>query len=182
MDGAVWTVAEKAEYAKFRNRHVREIYHRYPLLFGQALDSDKYAMTPTKLSQRGFDGVISNGSDSPHDTLPIFAETRDSSDEGQVELGSSSRMDISGCHNGEKRKGSTRRSKAKAKKIRSVDLSYLVEHLATVDEALAANRQNCQEQVPSCHQCITEPVATEKMPKGSALYNFALTFLVNCKN
>ncbi|KAL2459832.1 uncharacterized protein Fot_54576 [Forsythia ovata] len=129
---------EKAEYAKFRNRDVREIYHRYPQLFGQAFDSDKYAMTPTKLSQRGFDGVINSGSDSPHDTLPIFAETRDSSDE--------------------------------------------VEHLASVGEALAASRQNSQDDVPSCRQCINELVATGKVPKGSAIYNFALTFLVNRKN
>ncbi|KAL2481264.1 L10-interacting MYB domain-containing protein [Abeliophyllum distichum] len=139
-------IKEKAKYAKFRNRDVREIYHRYPILFGQAFDSDKYSMMPTKLSQRGFDGVINSGSDSPHDTLPIFAETRDSSDEGPIELGSSSRMDISGRHSGEKRKGSARRSKGKAKK------------------------------------CITELVATGKVPKDSALYNFALTFLVNRKN
>ncbi|KAL2540247.1 Uncharacterized protein Adt_01225 [Abeliophyllum distichum] len=93
---------EKAEYAKFRNRDVREIYHRYPILFGQAFDSDKYSMTPTKLSQRRFDVVINSGSDSSHDTLSIFTETRDSSDEGPIELGSSSRMDISGCHSREK--------------------------------------------------------------------------------
>ncbi|KAL2489126.1 Uncharacterized protein Fot_42418 [Forsythia ovata] len=48
--------------------------------------------------------------------LPIFAETRDSSDEGPVELGSSSIMDISGYHSGERRKGSARRSKGKAEK------------------------------------------------------------------
>ncbi|KAL2489113.1 Uncharacterized protein Fot_42405 [Forsythia ovata] len=77
---------EKAKYAKFKNRDVHEIYHRYTQLFGQVFDSDKYAMMPTKLSQRGFDEFINSGSDSPHDTLPIFAETRDSSDEGPVEL------------------------------------------------------------------------------------------------
>ncbi|KAL2551780.1 L10-interacting MYB domain-containing protein-like [Forsythia ovata] len=100
-------------------------------------------MTPTNLSQRGFYGVINSGSDSPHDTLPIFAETRDSSDEGPIQLGSSSRMDISGCHSGDKRKGSARRSKGKVKKVGSVDLSYSVEHLASVGKALAASRQNC---------------------------------------
>ncbi|KAL2487174.1 Uncharacterized protein Adt_31930 [Abeliophyllum distichum] len=108
-------------------------------------------MTPTKLSQRRFDGVINSGSDSHHDKLPIVAETRDSSDEGQVELGSSSIMDIYGCHNGEKQKGSTRRSNWKAKKIGNVDLSYSVEHLASVSEALASSCHNCQEEVPSCH-------------------------------
>ncbi|KAL2513440.1 L10-interacting MYB domain-containing protein-like [Abeliophyllum distichum] len=142
---------EKAEYAKFRNRDVHKIYHRYPILFGQAFDSDKYSMTPTKLSQRRFDRVINSGSDSPHDTLSIFAETRDSSDEGPVELGSSSRMDIYGCQNGEKQKGSPRRSKGKAKKVGSVDLSYSVEHLASVSEALADSQQNYQEKVPTCH-------------------------------
>ncbi|KAL2509454.1 L10-interacting MYB domain-containing protein-like [Forsythia ovata] len=98
-------------------------------------------MTPTKLSQRGIDGVINSGSDSPHDTLPINTETRDSSDEGPIELRSSSRMDISGCHSGEKRKCLAHRSKGKAKKIESVDLSYSVEHFASVGETLAANRQ-----------------------------------------
>ncbi|KAL2462304.1 Uncharacterized protein Adt_45724 [Abeliophyllum distichum] len=173
---------EKTVYTKLRNCDVRKIYHRYPLIFGQAFDLDKYAITPTKLSQRGFDGVINSGSDSPRDTLSIFVETRDSSDEGPVALVSSSRMDISGCHSREKQKGSDHRTKEKVKKIGSVDLSYSVEHLATVGEALAASRQNYQEQVPSYHQCITELVATGKVPKGSALYNFTLTFLVNRKN
>ncbi|KAL2515313.1 Uncharacterized protein Fot_29284 [Forsythia ovata] len=176
----VVVVTEKAKYAKFRNCDVREIYHMYLSLFGHAFDSDKYVMTPTKLSQCGIDGVIS-GSDSPHDTLPINAETRDSN-KGPIELRSCSRMDISGCHSREKRKGSTCRSKEKDKKIGSVDLSYSVEHLASVGETLVASRQICQKEVPSSHQCITEFVATSKVPKGSALYNFALTFLVKCKN
>ncbi|KAL2508459.1 Uncharacterized protein Fot_32106 [Forsythia ovata] len=150
--------------------------------FQDAFDSDKYAMTPTKLSQHRIDEVINSGIDSPHDTLPINAETRDSSDEGLVELKSSSRMDISGCHSGEKQKGSARRSKGKAKKIGSTDLSYLLEYLASVSEALSASRQIYQEEVSSCRQCIKELVAIRKVPKGSALYNFALTFLVNRKN
>ncbi|KAL2543049.1 Uncharacterized protein Adt_04027 [Abeliophyllum distichum] len=119
-------VQEKAEYAKFRNCDVYKIYHRYLSLFGQAFDLDKYIMTPTKLSQRGIDGVINSGNDSSHDTLPINVETRDSSDEGHFELRSCSQMDISGCHSGEKQKVFARRSNEKAKKIRSVDLSYLV--------------------------------------------------------
>ncbi|KAL2532136.1 Uncharacterized protein Adt_05487 [Abeliophyllum distichum] len=110
--GFVMIRLENAEYTKFRNCDVREIYHRYPLLFGK---------------------------------LSTETKTRDSSDEGPFELGSNSRMDISGCHSGEKRKGSARRSKEKAKKG-SFDLSNLVEHLASVGEALAASHQNCQEQ------------------------------------
>ncbi|KAL2491460.1 Uncharacterized protein Adt_27088 [Abeliophyllum distichum] len=109
-------------------------------------------MTLTNLSQSRIDGVSNSGSDSSNDTLPINAETWDLSDEGPVELRSCSQMDISCCHSGEKQKGSACRSKEKAKKIESVDLSYSVEHLAS------------------------------KVPKGSALYNFTLTFLVNCKN
>ncbi|KAL2504945.1 Uncharacterized protein Adt_20566 [Abeliophyllum distichum] len=91
-------------------------------------------------------------------------------------------MDISDCHNSEKWKGSACGSKVKAKKIRSVDLSYSVEYFASVSVALAASYQICQEEVPSCYQCIKELVATGKVPKGSALYNFSLTFLVNRKN
>ncbi|KAL2525798.1 hypothetical protein Adt_10852 [Abeliophyllum distichum] len=102
-------------------------------------------MTPTKLTQRGIDRVINIGSDSPHNTLLINAETRDSSNECPIELRSCSQMDISGCHNGQKRKDSTRRYKEKARKIRSVDLSYSMEHLASVGEALAASCQMGQE-------------------------------------
>ncbi|KAL2475216.1 hypothetical protein Adt_35952 [Abeliophyllum distichum] len=91
-------------------------------------------------------------------------------------------MDISSCHSDEKWKGSACRSKEKTKKIESVDLSYSVEHLASVGEALATSRQISQEEIPSCCQCITELMVVGKVSKGSALYNFALTFLVNCKN
>ncbi|KAL2458345.1 hypothetical protein Fot_55822 [Forsythia ovata] len=88
------------------------------------------------------DWVINNGCDSPHNTL-----TRDSSNESLVKLRSSSRMNISGIHSGDKGKGSTRRFKEKPKKIRSVDLSYSVEHLVSVGEALVASCQICQEEV-----------------------------------
>ncbi|KAL2524633.1 hypothetical protein Adt_09687 [Abeliophyllum distichum] len=86
-------------------------------------------------------------------------------------------MDVSGCHSSEKRKGLAHRSKEKSKKIRSVNLSYSVENLASVGEALDASRQLFQKEVPSYCQCITELVATSKVPKGNALYNFTLTFL-----
>ncbi|KAL2542879.1 Uncharacterized protein Adt_03857 [Abeliophyllum distichum] len=74
--GFVMMRLEKAEYTKFRNCDVCEIYHRYPLLFGQAFDLDKYAMTPTKLLQCGFDGVINSGSDSLHGMLPPVMKVR----------------------------------------------------------------------------------------------------------
>ncbi|KAL2485787.1 Myb DNA-bind 3 domain-containing protein [Abeliophyllum distichum] len=83
---------------------------------------------------------------------------------------------------GDKQKGSVRRSEDKSKNIGSVDLSYLVEYLTSVGEALAASRQICQKEVPSCLQCIKDLTAMGKVPKGSALYNFVLTFLVNRKN
>ncbi|KAL2455860.1 uncharacterized protein Fot_57223 [Forsythia ovata] len=86
-------------------------------------------------------------------------------------------MDISGCHSGDKRKGS-----AYGSKKRNYGLVLFSRYLASVGEALAASRQLYQEDVPSCHQCIKELVAMGKVPKGSAMYNFALTFLVTYKN
>ncbi|KAL2504741.1 Uncharacterized protein Adt_20362 [Abeliophyllum distichum] len=72
------------------------------LFFGKSFDLDKYAMIPTKLTHWGFDGFINIGSESLHESLPINVETRDSSDEGPVELRSNSRMGIFGCHNSDK--------------------------------------------------------------------------------
>ncbi|KAL2515679.1 uncharacterized protein Fot_29650 [Forsythia ovata] len=140
-------VQEKAKYTKFKNRDVREIYHMYLSLFGQAFDSNKYAITPTKLSQRVIDGVIS-GSDSPHNTLPINAETRDSSDKGPDELRSCSRMDISGCHSREKRKCSTRRSKGKDKKNRKCGLILFSGTSCKCGQGISCKSSNLQGRDP----------------------------------
>ncbi|KAL2514682.1 hypothetical protein Fot_28653 [Forsythia ovata] len=109
---------------------------------GKYLDSRRLSCETqaTMYNSRWEEKTVCTGSESPYDTLPINAETRDSSYEGPVELRSSSRKDISGCHNGDKRKCSTYRSKEKEKR-RSVDLSYSVDHLVSVGKALAASCQ-----------------------------------------
>ncbi|KAL2519787.1 hypothetical protein Fot_23710 [Forsythia ovata] len=109
-------------------------------------------MTPMNLCQQRFYGVINSGSGSLHNTLSINTEIRDSSDKGLVELRSSlkSEMNISGHRSGNKQKSSTLMAKEK-KKIRSMNLSYLVEHLASVGEMIATSGQLFQEEVPSCH-------------------------------
>ncbi|KAL2542373.1 L10-interacting MYB domain-containing protein-like [Abeliophyllum distichum] len=144
------------------HKHLHELLHCTDIEYNQrdnfiVADDDWFRKRQSMPNSETCDvrKIYHSGSDSPHDTLSIFAKTRDSSDKGPVELGSSSRMDKSDFHSREKRKGSARRSKGKAKKIGSIDLSYSVEHLATVGKALASRHQNCQEQVLSCHQCIT---------------------------
>ncbi|KAL2531187.1 L10-interacting MYB domain-containing protein [Abeliophyllum distichum] len=43
------------DFVKFRGRDCGEIFHKYSQLFGDAYDSEKYALSPTKLSKKGFD-------------------------------------------------------------------------------------------------------------------------------
>ncbi|CAI9758234.1 unnamed protein product [Fraxinus pennsylvanica] len=46
---------ESPRYAKYRNINCSEIYDTYGRLFGDTGDSTKYALSPTKLLQHGFD-------------------------------------------------------------------------------------------------------------------------------
>ncbi|CAA2974051.1 Hypothetical predicted protein [Olea europaea subsp. europaea] len=96
-------IKENPRYGKFKDNDNTKIYHKYSRLFGGSCDSMKYALTPTKLSQRGFDLGANTDSDDPNDTLPINVETTDSSD-GPTPGRVSSLMNISHRRSNEKRK------------------------------------------------------------------------------
>ncbi|CAA2960724.1 Hypothetical predicted protein [Olea europaea subsp. europaea] len=87
-------IKENPRYRKFKDNDNTEIYDKYSRLFGGSFYSMKYTLTPTKLSQRGFDLGTNSDSDDPNDTLLINVETTDSSD-GPAPGRASSSMNIS---------------------------------------------------------------------------------------
>lgn len=60
---------ENKEYKDFKNKDFREIYS-YKVLFGDAFDSKKYAVTPTKLCRTRFVMFEDNGYKDTSDSTP----------------------------------------------------------------------------------------------------------------
>ncbi|CAA2979019.1 Hypothetical predicted protein [Olea europaea subsp. europaea] len=67
---------ENRKYAMYKNMNCNEICNTYGKLFSDAGDSTKYALSPSKLSQRGFDLGTDSDKDDGGDKLPINAEAR----------------------------------------------------------------------------------------------------------
>ncbi|KAL2492758.1 Uncharacterized protein Adt_28386 [Abeliophyllum distichum] len=65
------------EFAKFHSRDCREIFHKYSQHFGDAYDSKKYTVSPSKLSKKGFDDDELWERAGNSDKLPANAEMRD---------------------------------------------------------------------------------------------------------
>ncbi|CAA2981643.1 Hypothetical predicted protein [Olea europaea subsp. europaea] len=100
---------------------------RYSRLFGGSCESIKYALTPTKLSQCGFDLGSDSETDDLNDMLPINAKTTDSSD-GPIAGRASSSMNISFRQSDEKRK--EKHAKGKRKKFSMREIFESVDTLA----------------------------------------------------
>ncbi|KAL2454908.1 Uncharacterized protein Adt_47590 [Abeliophyllum distichum] len=98
--GAVELAANK-EFVKFFGRDCRKIFHKYSQVFGDAYDSEKYAVSPTKLSKKGFDNDELWKRVRNSDKLPVNAEMRDKQAPSEFQ-GSGSAMDILGLHNGKR--------------------------------------------------------------------------------
>lgn len=77
----------ESKYDRFKNKDMGEIFNRYSRLFGDTFDSSKYAFTPTKLSQRGFDMHDDGDSDQVANCYPVPLESSSSS--GELDIGRS---------------------------------------------------------------------------------------------
>ncbi|CAA2974577.1 Hypothetical predicted protein [Olea europaea subsp. europaea] len=108
-------LVESRKYAKYKNINCSEIYDTYGKLFSDVGDSTKYALSPSKLSQRGFDLGTDSDKDDGGDKLPINAEGTDSSD-SSVACRAYLSMNIFENHSGDKRKSRQRKDKGKKKK------------------------------------------------------------------
>ncbi|KAL2465465.1 Myb/SANT-like DNA-binding domain protein [Abeliophyllum distichum] len=116
------------EFEKFRGRDCGQIFHKYSQLFGDAYDSEKYAVSPTKLSKKGFDDDEVWEQVGHTDKLPVNAEMHDEHAPSEFQ-GCGSPMDTSVLHSGDKRKCSYGSAKGKKKLSSHAALSESVEKL-----------------------------------------------------
>ncbi|KAL2541114.1 Uncharacterized protein Adt_02092 [Abeliophyllum distichum] len=112
-------------------------------------DSKKYALSPSKLSKKGFDDDVVNV-----DTMPFRAELRDEHVPSSGPF-STSGMESLGGHSGEKRKHDSRADKGKKKLDSRAALLESVEKLASAGDALAAHLK-LRSGPPSFEKCMQE--------------------------
>ncbi|CAA3014786.1 Hypothetical predicted protein [Olea europaea subsp. europaea] len=172
-------IKKNPRYGKFKDNDNTKIYHNYNRLFGGSCDSVKYALTPMKLPQRGFDLGANSNSDDSNDTLPINAETTDSSD-GLTPGRVSSSMNISLHRSGEKHKG--RHAKEMRKKFGAREVSESVDNLACASKEMASVIRAKEEGRMTLHECIDDLISIGLVEAEDELHMFALWFLRNSKN
>ncbi|KAL2475107.1 Uncharacterized protein Adt_35843 [Abeliophyllum distichum] len=162
------TMANK-DFVKFRGRDCGEIFHKYSQLFGDAYDSEKYAISPTKLSKKGFDDDEVWERVGNTDKLPVNAEMHDEY--------APSAMDTSTLHSGEKRKLSHCGAKGKQKLESRSALSESVEKLANVGNELIAKHLKEKSGPLSIDECMEDLESFSLLEDNEKFHFFALSFL-----
>ncbi|CAA3032043.1 Hypothetical predicted protein [Olea europaea subsp. europaea] len=130
-------IKENRKYAKYKNMNCSEIYDTYGKLFDEEGDSTKYALSPSKLSQQGFDLGTDSDKDDRGDKLLINAEGTDSRD-SLVAYRANSSMNIFENRNRDKRKNRHGKDKGKRKKYGAREVSASLEQKVSVGTDLAS--------------------------------------------
>ncbi|KAL2541230.1 L10-interacting MYB domain-containing protein [Abeliophyllum distichum] len=164
------------EFEKFRGRDCGEIFHKYSQLFDDAYDSEKYAVSPTKLSKKGFDDDEVWEQVGHTDKLPVNAEMHDEHAPSEFQ-GCGSPMDTSALHSGDKRKCSYGSAKGKKKLSSHATLSESVEKLANVGNDLIAAHLKANSGPPSIDECLEELESFGLLENDEKFHLFALSFL-----
>lgn len=112
------------------------------VLFKDAFDSEKYAITPTKLCITGFAMFKDSGHKEQREANPIDEERNGSSDEVEKMDKVALRMDISGPRSRDKRKLGGNKKKENTTKIFERELSYSVDRSTSASEKLVAKIDN----------------------------------------
>ncbi|KAL2492745.1 Uncharacterized protein Adt_28373 [Abeliophyllum distichum] len=162
------------EFAKFHSRDCREIFHKYSQLFGDAYDSKKYTVSPSKLSKKGFDDDELWERTGNSDKLPANTEMREHAPSDLQ--GSRSAMDISGLHSGEKRKCSSGATKGKKKLHSRSALSESVEKLTNAGNELITAHLKTNYGPPSMDECMEELESFGVLEGDEKFHLFALSF------
>ncbi|CAI9786124.1 unnamed protein product [Fraxinus pennsylvanica] len=161
-------IMENPKYAKFKNFNCTEIYDTYSRLFGDTGDSTKYALSLTKLSQRGFDLGTDSDREYGGDKFPINAEATDSSG-SPVEGRANSSMNIFAHHSGDKRKTKHRKGKAKKKMFGAREVSASLEQMASVGTDLASIARSYRKAGMTIGECVDELLSFGHVQEGDRL-------------
>ncbi|CAA3013275.1 Hypothetical predicted protein [Olea europaea subsp. europaea] len=167
---------ENRKYAKYRSMNCSEIYDTYGKLFGDAGDSAKYALSPSKLSKRGIDLSTDSDRDNGGDKLPVNAEGADSSD-SPMDYRARFSMNISRHRRGNKRKSKQGKDKGKRKKYSAREVSESLEHMVSVGTDLISIARSHQKDDISIDDCVSELLSSGHVEEGSPLHMCALWFL-----
>ncbi|KAL2487231.1 Uncharacterized protein Adt_31987 [Abeliophyllum distichum] len=142
-------IGENKDYTKFKERNCAELFHKYRGIFGDMYDSKKYAISPSKLSKKGFDERTES-----LEKMPFSAEMRDEH-VPSFGLFSTPGMECLDIYCREKRKNSSHADKEKKKVNSRALLSESVEKLASARDVLAAYLKS-RFGPPSFEQCMQE--------------------------
>ncbi|KAL2542202.1 hypothetical protein Adt_03180 [Abeliophyllum distichum] len=112
-------------------------------------DSEKYVLSPSKLSKKGFDDDVVS-----LDKIPFSTELRDEHVPSSGPF-SMFAMECSGGHSGKKRKHGSRADKEKKKVDSYAAFSESVEKLASTGDALAVHLKS-RSSPPSFEQCMQQ--------------------------
>ncbi|KAL2491397.1 Uncharacterized protein Adt_27025 [Abeliophyllum distichum] len=167
---------DNKDFVKFQGRNCGEIFHKYSQLFGGAYESEKYAVSHTKLSKKGFDDDDVWKTVGYTDKLPVNVEMHDEHALSEFQ-GSGSAMDISALHSGEKKKLSHSGAKGKKKLDSRSALSESVEKLANVGNELIAAQLKANSGPPSIDACMEELDNFSLLEDDEKFHLFALSFL-----
>ncbi|XP_022890509.1 uncharacterized protein LOC111405725 [Olea europaea var. sylvestris] len=171
------TLKENKDYKEFKGKDCREVYS-LKVLFEDAYDNDKYAVTPSTMCRTGFSMFEDSGLEDLRDSQPLDEEGTGSSDESEkTELAGSS-ADMSRPQSGDNRRSGGNSKKGKRAKMPASDVSDAVNRASTASEKVAATINNLLgPNVPDAQTLMNEMLSTGRLHKKTDMYFWTLSFL-----
>lgn len=161
---------ENKEYKEFRDKDYREVYS-YNVLFGDAFDSDKYAVTPSLMCCTGFTMFEDSGYEDLRDAHPDGDERSGSSDEGDKDGQAGTNMDVSRPRSGDKRRPGSKNTSEKRAKKGARDVSYSIDRAAFASREVAEIIENLvSPAVTPVKTILKELLAMDRLHKKIELY------------
>ncbi|XP_022887605.1 uncharacterized protein LOC111403359 [Olea europaea var. sylvestris] len=171
------TLKENKDYKEFKGKDCKEVYS-LKVLFGDAYDNDKYAVTPSTMCRTGFSMFEDSGLEDLHDSQPLDEEGIGSSDESEKTKLAGSSADMSRPQSGDKRRSGGNSKKGKRAKMSTSDVSNAVNRASTASEKVAATINNLLgPNVPDAQMLMNEMLSTGRLHKKTDMYFWTLSFL-----
>lgn len=163
-------IKENKDFKEYMDKDCREVYN-YKVLFGDAFDNDKYAVTPSQMCWTGFAMFEDSGYEDLLDTHPDTEENSGSSDEGDKTCRDATSIDVSRPRSGDKCRSGSKITKEKRSKIRARDLSYSVNRATSASQQVAKKIDKLVgPAVTAAKTLMSELMATGRLQKKTELY------------